>query len=80
MLDGALQQIILTTLTNGLTAFGIAGVSVRQNNQPRQFVAPSTPTIFFSKASPAKPYGWPARRDVVVVQKVRVDHDASHRV
>lgn len=62
MLDSAIQQVVQSTLIAGLAARGVAS-GVMQNNQPRQFVAPSTPTVFHSIGS-RKPYGWPAYKDV----------------
>lgn len=62
MLDSAIQQVVQSTLIAGLAARGVAA-GVVQNNQPRQFVAPSTPTIFHSFGS-RKPYGWPKYKDV----------------
>ena len=62
MLDSAIAAQLTAVLTAGLTARGVAA-NVVQNNQPRQFAAPSTPTIFFTPA-PRKPFGWPARKDV----------------
>jgi hypothetical protein len=61
MLDSALQTIISSTLIAGLAARGVTA-AVKQNNQPRQFVMPSTPTVFHT-LGPRKPYGWPARKD-----------------
>ena len=62
MLDSAIQAVLQPTLIAGLAARGITGVGVTQNNQPRQFVAPSKPTIFHTFGS-RKPWGWPARKD-----------------
>jgi len=62
MLDSAIQTVIQSTLIAGLAARSIVA-NVAQNNQPRQFVAPSTPTIFHT-LGPRKPYGWPAYKDV----------------
>lgn len=61
MLDSAIQTVLQETLIAGLTARGVM-VGVMQNNQPRQFVAPSTPTIFHTLGA-RKPYGWPAYKD-----------------
>lgn len=61
MLDSALQQIIQSTLISGLAARQLTA-GVLQNNQPRQFVAPSVPTVFHTLGS-RKKYGWPARVD-----------------
>lgn len=63
MLDSALQAYIQSTLVAGLASRGVAA-GVAQNNQPRQFTAPSTPYVFYSMA-PRKPWGWPKRKDVV---------------
>lgn len=63
MLDSAIQAQIQSVLLAGLTARGVTGVGVMQNNQPRQFVAPSTPTIFHT-LGPRKEWGWPKRQDV----------------
>jgi hypothetical protein len=62
MLDSAIQSIVQSTLIAGLAARGISA-GVKQNNQPRQFVAPSTPTVFHTIGS-RKPFGWPAYKDV----------------
>lgn len=62
MLDSAIQDILQSTLAAGLTARSVTA-KVVQNNQPRQFVAPSSPTIFHT-LGPRKPYGWPAYKDV----------------
>lgn len=61
MLDSALQRAINATLTSGLAQRSVTA-NVMQNNQPRQFVAPSTPTIFHTLGS-RKPYGWPQYKD-----------------
>ena len=63
MLDSALQQIVQSTLVDGLAARSVTA-GVVQNNQPRQFVAPSTPTIFHT-LGPRKEFGWPAYKDVL---------------
>lgn len=63
MLDAQLQLIIQNTLVTGLAARGVTA-QVLQNNQPRQFVAPSIPTVFHT-LGPRKKYGWPAYKDVV---------------
>jgi hypothetical protein len=63
MLDSQLQLIIQNTLVAGLVARGITA-QVLQNNQPRQFVAPSIPTVFHT-LGPRKKYGWPAYDDIV---------------
>lgn len=63
MLDSAIQTQLQSVLTAGLAARGIMGVGVMQNNQPRQFVAPSIPTIFHTTGS-RKEWGWPKRQDV----------------
>lgn len=61
MLDSQLQTIIQDTLIAGLAARSVTA-TVKQNNQPRQFVAPSTPTVFHTLGS-RKKYGWPVARD-----------------
>lgn len=61
MRDYQLQTLLQSALIAGLAARGITA-GVKQNNQPRQFVAPSTPTVFHSLGS-RKKYGWPARVD-----------------
>jgi hypothetical protein len=63
MLDSALQTIIQSTLLAGLTSRAIAGVGVIQNNQPRQFTAPTGPTIYHTYGS-RKKIGWPSYKDV----------------
>lgn len=65
MLDSAIQAVIQPILVAGLAVRGITA-GVIQNNQPRQFVAPSTPTVFHTMGTP-KPYGWPVAKDVVNV-------------
>jgi hypothetical protein len=62
MLDSAIQAIVQSTLVAGLATRGITA-NVMQNNQPRQFEAPSTPTVFHT-LGPRKPFGWPAYKDV----------------
>lgn len=62
MLDSQLQALIQSTLIAGLAMRGVTA-GVMQNNQPRQFVAPSTPTIFHT-LGPRKKYGWPARETI----------------
>jgi len=62
MLDSAIQLQLQNTLVAGLAARSVTA-GVIQNNQPRQFVAPSTPAIFHS-LGPRKPWGWPAYKDV----------------
>jgi len=62
MLDSALQALLMSTLEAGLTARAITGVTVKQNNQPRQAAVPTGPTVFFSSGS-RKKYGWPQARD-----------------
>jgi len=64
MLDAQLQTIIQSTLIAGLAARGISGVSAKQNNQPRQFAAPSSPTIFFTYGG-RKKWGWPSYADTL---------------
>lgn len=70
MLDAQLQLIIQNTLVAGLVARGLnpvdppLNVGVLQNNQPRQFAAPSVPTVYHT-LGPRKPYGWVAYKDVV---------------
>jgi hypothetical protein len=61
MLDSAIQAQLQSVLTAGLAARGVTA-GVIQNNQPRQFAAPSTPTIFHTFGS-RKPYGFPAYVD-----------------
>jgi hypothetical protein len=61
MLDYQLQAIIQNTLVAGLAARGVTA-NVLQNNQPRQFVIPSTPTVFHT-LGPRHKYGWPSRVD-----------------
>jgi hypothetical protein len=61
MFDYQIQTVIQSTLVAGLAARGISA-GVKQNNQPRQFVAPSSPTVFHSISS-RKPFGWPTYRD-----------------
>lgn len=63
MLDAQLQLIIQNTLLAGLEARSVTA-GVMQNNQPRQFVAPSLPTVFHT-LGPRKKYGWPVAKDVV---------------
>lgn len=62
MLDSALQTIIQSSLVAGLAARGVTA-SVQQNNQPRQFAAPTGPALFHTLASPKKQYGWPQYKD-----------------
>lgn len=62
MLDYQLQTIIQSTLIVGLAARSVAA-GVLQNNQPRQFAAPSSPTVFHT-LGPRKKYGWPVAKDV----------------
>lgn len=62
MLDYQLQTIIQSTLIAGLAARSVAA-GVMQNNQSRQFVAPSSPTVFHT-LGPRHNYGWPVAKDV----------------
>lgn len=62
MLDSAIYALMLTQLNAGLAARGVTGVTVKQNNQPRQVAASSTPGIYFSGSS-RKNFGWPQRVD-----------------
>lgn len=62
MLDYQLQTIVQATLIAGLAARNVTA-GVLQNNQPRQFVAPSVPTVFHT-LGPRKKYGWSSRKDV----------------
>lgn len=62
MLDAQLQTVIQATLIDGLDVRGVMGVRVIQNNQPRQFSAPSSAALFHTIA-PRKPYGWPQYKD-----------------
>lgn len=61
MLDAEIAAVLQSTLIAGLAARSVMA-DVKRNNQPRQFVAPSTPTIFHTYGS-RKPYGWPAYKD-----------------
>ena len=61
MLDAQLQALVQAQLVAGLAARGITA-AVKQNNQPRQFAAPSTPTVFHT-LGPRKKYGWPQASD-----------------
>lgn len=61
MLDSQLETILQSALTAGFAARGMT-VAVQQNNQPRQFAAPSVVSAFFSYGS-RKKYGWPAYKD-----------------
>lgn len=63
MLDAQIQTIIQATLIAGLAVRGVT-VGVLQNNQARQFQAPSSPTVFHT-LGPRKPYGWAAYKDDV---------------
>ena len=80
MLDSAIQAHLQETLIAGLAARDITA-GVKQNNQPRQFVAPSVPTVFHSFGS-RKPFGWPQRKDAqpvapataIVTTKTQVVH------
>jgi hypothetical protein len=64
MLDSQLQTIIQSTLMAGLAARGVTA-KVVQNNQPRQFSAPSGPTIYHTLSSPRRKYGWAKNRDIL---------------
>jgi hypothetical protein len=61
MLDSAIQSVLQATLLAGLAARNVTA-GVMQNNQPRQFVAPSTPTVFHT-LGPRKQWGWPGYQD-----------------
>lgn len=61
MLDAQIAEVIQSTLIAGLAARSVTA-GVKRNNQPRQFVAPSTPTIFYTYGF-RKPYGWAAHKD-----------------
>jgi hypothetical protein len=64
MRDSQLQTVLQSTLLAGLTTRGVAGVRVVQNNQPRQFSAPSSPALFHTYGS-RKNWGWPSNVDTV---------------
>lgn len=63
MLDYQLQTIIQSTLLAGLAQRGVAA-GVVQNNQPRQFTAPSAPTVYHTLGS-RKKWGWAKTKDTV---------------
>ena len=63
MLDAQIQTLIQQVMTAGLAARGVAA-ACKQNNQPRQFAAPSTPTVFYTMGG-RKKYGWPTAVDTV---------------
>lgn len=63
MLDYQLQTIIQATLTAGLVSRGLTA-GVVQNNQPRQFTAPSSPTVYHTLSS-RKKWGWAKTKDTV---------------
>jgi hypothetical protein len=62
MLDAQIQAVLQPLLVAGLAARSVSA-AVKQNNQPRQFVAPTTPTVFHT-LGPRKKYGWPVAKDV----------------
>lgn len=61
MLDSQLQTIIQAALIAGFAARGVT-CSVQQNNQPRQFAAPTGPGAYHTYGS-RKNWGWPAYKD-----------------
>lgn len=78
MLDSQLQTVIQASLIAGLAARGIAA-GVMQNNQPRQFAAPSTPTVFHT-LQPRKQYGWPSYKEVWNVSTQKFDRTRTQVV
>lgn len=63
MLDSQLQAILQSTLKTGFASQGYTTVAVKQNNQPRQIVVPSTPVVYFSGGTRHN-YGWPTYKNV----------------